>query len=428
MIRAGLLCLLWLPAPLHAEDLPDPLPLDYALSQANNQDQADWLQALAQSQGALASKQAVAADSALTADINLSASLLEPSPISPAQSGQDYAGILTIQKKLYDFGLTDKAETSADIEHQAYEKYQTYVQQQRRLDIARKFFDVILSDLKYAWDNEAMAIAYVQYNNAKDRHELQQISDVDLLNLEDQYEQVRYRRYQSEMLQRKTRNNLAEAMHRPGELPSQLVRPYIKPPQQALPGYQQLLQQALDNNGLLQRLQAQVRAADLRLQAARQTFRPRLDAQVKAGTYSRELSSHDRWRAGISLTIPLLDSESVMAESSRQRSRWLELRGMLEQSKSLIRQRVLALRQTINLQQTRIKQLQTTLAAKELALDKNRALYEMEFKTDLGDAMVAISEVRYQQGQAEFNYLLAWMELDLLTGKPVQPQPLVSEP
>lgn len=428
MIRTGLLLCLWLPLPALAADLPEPLTLDAALSQAQNREQGDWLQALARTEGALADKQSVDADSAITANINLSASLLEPAPLSPDQSGQDYTGILTIQKKLYDFGLSDKAQTSAEIEHQAYEKYQDYVLQQRRLAIAKQYFDVILSDLRYAWDNEAMAVAYVQFNNAKDKHELQQMSDVDLLDLEDEYEKVRYRRYQAEMQQRQARMKLAEAMQRPGELSSQLKRPAIKPAQLQLPDYDTLVQQAMAHNGLIQRLQAQVQAADLRLEAARQSFRPRLDAEVKAGAYSRDLSSNDRWRAGISLTIPLLESESVMADSSRQRSRWLELRGMLEQSKSLVRQRVLELWQTVSLQQTRIKQLKTTLAAKELALDRNRALYEMEFKTDLGDAMVAISEVRYQQGQAEFRYLLAWMELELLTGQPVQPQPLVSEP
>ena len=56
---------------------------------------------------------------------------------------------------------------------------------------------------------------------------------------------------------------------------------------------------------------------------------------------------------------------------------------------------------------------------RELALDRSRALYEMEATTNLGDAMVAVSEVRFKQAETDFQLALAWMELNLLLGQPV---------
>ena len=61
---------------------------------------------------------------------------------------------------------------------------------------------------------------------------------------------------------------------------------------------------------------------------------------------------------------------------------------------------------------------------RDLSLDKHRALYEMEVATNLGDAMVAISEVQFKQAEVDFNLALAWMELDLITGKGVQGESL----
>jgi hypothetical protein len=43
----------------------------------------------------------------------------------------------------------------------------------------------------------------------------------------------------------------------------------------------------------------------------------------------------------------------------------------------------------------------------------------MEVNTNLGDAMVAISEMRYKKAKAEFDLALAWMELDLVTSNQV---------
>ena len=54
---------------------------------------------------------------------------------------------------------------------------------------------------------------------------------------------------------------------------------------------------------------------------------------------------------------------------------------------------------------------------RELYLDRSRALYELEVKTDLGDAMTEITAVNLDRARAEFAWLMTLAELDALRGR-----------
>ena len=55
---------------------------------------------------------------------------------------------------------------------------------------------------------------------------------------------------------------------------------------------------------------------------------------------------------------------------------------------------------------------------RDLYLDRSRAIYEMEVKTDLGDAMVRLSEAQLADARNRFARALAWERLKVLTGGP----------
>ena len=52
----------------------------------------------------------------------------------------------------------------------------------------------------------------------------------------------------------------------------------------------------------------------------------------------------------------------------------------------------------------------------ELALDKNRALYELEVQSDLGYSMVNFSSAERKVVQTGFDIALAWAQVDALSG------------
>ena len=397
--------------------LPDPLSFQQALSYASDMNHPDLLQAESVLEQATSELSAARSATDFTADLILEAAYIEPSAIAYDQGNDDHLARLSINKQLYDFGQSDLKIDSAENDISAVKTHVKYLTRKRQISLARRFFDVILSDLKYAWDNEAMAIAYVRMDRARESHALEKISDVELMEMEDRYEEVRYQRYVSETAQRASRALLAEALNRPGDLPSNLTMPSLQLHKNELPEYEALLKSAMEQNQQLHLLRTQVESTSNRMQAARMQTRPTLNAELQVSEYSQEAGSNDKWRAALNLKIPLLENESMKAQISRYRSQWLKLRAMLAREENRVRHRVLELWQNIRLLNTRREQMLSKMDFRELALDKNRALYEMEVSTNLGDAMVAISEVRYRQAKTDFELTLAWMELKLLLGE-----------
>lgn len=118
----------------------------------------------------------------------------------------------------------------------------------QRLEIMQRFFDVLLADLSFARDNEAMAVAYVQLDRARVRAELGQFSPLRVAELDAQYQQIRRQRAASEASQRLTRARLAQALGRPESLPSQLELPTLPAEDLSVPSLESVVQNANAKN------------------------------------------------------------------------------------------------------------------------------------------------------------------------------------
>ena len=62
------------------------------------------------------------------------------------------------------------------------------------------------------------------------------------------------------------------------------------------------------------------------------------------------------------------------------------------------------------------EQMQAQQNYRELSLDRSRALYELEVRTNLGDSMVRVTEAERHAVLTDFNIALAWEKMDVLTG------------
>lgn len=87
-------------------------------------------------------------------------------------------------------------------------------EQQQQLLVMRRFFDVALADMVAARDNEAMAIGFIDFDRASTRQELGQTSELDVAELETEYQRIRTRTLSSQAMQRSARSLLAIAMNR----------------------------------------------------------------------------------------------------------------------------------------------------------------------------------------------------------------------
>jgi hypothetical protein len=135
----------------------------------------------------------------------------------------------------------------------------------QRLEILERFFDVLIADQGFSSSNEAMAIAYIQFDRGNIRRDLGQFSELKAAELTASYQAVRQRRAAAEAGQRLTRGLLAQALNRPDTLPRELVLPKLPPPPAALPDLRAVIGAAEAGNPALGRLKAAADAAGARL-------------------------------------------------------------------------------------------------------------------------------------------------------------------
>ena len=398
--------------------LPTPLTLD-AVMRSVDQTHPDLLVAQARIQ--VNNARLLQADSAygFRAFILGEARYIEPSPIALDQSQDDSRISLVAQKRLYDFGRTANAEKAAMADVKSSEwSYQNAINQYR-IAIMESYFKVLLADLQFIRNNEAMSVAYIDYDRMQMRNELGQRSDIEVLESQSNYQKVRRELYASRSMQRNTRSQLANMLNRPGELVADIVEPKLPDIDRPIPEVEVLQEQALTNNPMLMALRAQVEAAEKRLAAARSGSRPTLAGEAQVSEYSRTAGNYNEWEASLILNVPLLNGGKVKADVAQQQAEVIRLKAELRKAEMDVQQAILDNLQMLDTLKVEREEMKALLDYRDLYLDRSRALYEMEVKTDLGDSMVEVSEARLKFARAKFTTALTWARLDALLGNEV---------
>lgn len=424
-VLAVMLSWLWAGEALSApqqqpQPLPEPLTLEHALSLADEPHPA-LVEAQAELERAEAARQRVAADNGIQAALESRLQWVEPSSVSPKRDHDDHLIGVSVRKRLYDFGRTEARLSAADAEVKGQELLYADARTQRRLDIMGAYFDVLLADLRYARDNEAMAVAYVELDRLRDRREQGQVSDIEVLEAETAYQEMRRRRYASDVRRRSTRAQLALLLNRPGMLSANLVDPQLARLDRELPAVEELQQLALAQNPQLQALREQVEAARQRVQAARAGKYPVIDGALEAAEYTRELGSSDALRGGVTLRVPLYTGGAIDSEIARRRAELKGLAARLAAREMQVRQAALELWQEVYVLRAQQDQARVTLDYRDLYLDRSRALYELDVRTDLGDSMVQFSAARLLQAETRYRLALTLGRLEALLGRVVAP-------
>lgn len=400
------------------EPLPEPLTLDHALSlvEAPHPDLATSRAAL---EAAEARRLGAAATNDFAADLTLDARWVEPPDVATyPDEHNDSRALLTVRKELYDFGRTRNSVEAAEAGVRASEWLLREAEARRRLDIMRRFLDVILADITFERETERMATAFVAMDRARDRNELGQVSDIDLLQLEDEYQATRMSRQAALTNQRATRSLLAQALGRPASLPSRLLPPMLPGNDAELPDYETLLAVAQRNNPRLLAAREALADSRQRLAASRAERRPSLRSELTAGAYEQEFGSRQPFVASLVLDVPLYTGDRVNAAVAAARAGFNRSQADLERTDYWLRQQLLETWQEIQTLRAQREQALVRRDYRDLYLDRSRAQYELEIKTDLGDAMVQQSDARLLTHRTEYELALAWERLAWLTGEP----------
>lgn len=395
--------------------LPEPLTLELALNLIDQQ-HPDLRLVNADLQFSNSSLQQALSANDLTISLNASARWIEPSALASNQSNEDHRSSLFVNKTLYDFGRRS-SQIDAESQNVLSQNLQYLNAHQRQyLTVMKRYFDVVLADLLFYRYNEEMAVSYIRFDRIQIRAKLGQFTEVDVAKKEMEYQRIRRLRTQSENQQRVTRSLLAQSLNKPNNLPATVAKPDIQEISRKLPDIDELQEIVRKNNPMLRALRAKLLAAKNNVKFAHASDNPTLTGGFEAFGYSRETASSDKWRAQVTLDVPLWTGNKTDAAIAKAKSAVYKVEAQLSQQEFLVQQQVLELVLGLKTLKVKYDEVLSGMNFSELALDKNRALYELEVQSDLGYSMVDFSSAERKVVQTGFNIALAWAQLDALSG------------
>ncbi len=415
-----ILLLLHLTAMASEYSLPEPLTLKYALSKASLTESPEIMNYSAQRQMALADQDLAISEQGVFAEINGRLRYVDPSNIVPASETNDSKISLDIYKRLYDFGRTS-ANIDASKAHLASVEslYSDYVSK-RKVSILQAYLNVLLADIIYDHANEAMSVDFVLLDKIRSRFELKQISDIELLKVENDFRKSRRERTQALSDQRLTRHRLAQLIS-PGQLSNKLDKPDLEQlhslsVSRELKDIELLYEIAHKQNPRLIASQHELESMRLKLNAFQAEKYPVFSLNLQAADYARELGSSDKYRAGIHVRVPLYQAGQEDARIKRATGELIRLEAEKLQLQYDLEQQILELWLKISDLQQQSSDPDFTMDYRDLYLERSRALYELEVTSDLGDAMVELSQAQLFKAQTFFELAVSWAKLDSLLG------------
>lgn len=328
---------------------------------------------------------------------------------------------LNARKTLLDFGRQQAGSSAAEQEREARSLQLLDTRAQRRLALMTRYFDVLLADMQDAADTEAQAVAYVSWDNAKDRQALGQLAQWELSELEARYYDAQSRRNDVRRGLREKRMALGAAMNLPGTVLDDLVDPKLPGNERELPEFDVLLADVLAGNPRLVAQKQLLAAASYRLNGVRADNRPSIEFEAEAAAWSRDALTRDDLRAGFNFVWPIWQGGRADARMSREQARFHELQAQHDKMVMDLRQSLLGLTEEIQyLRQTARRNAEMNATYRDLSLEKARAEYELELKTNLGGSMAETQYAQLKRRAVEYRLALAWARLDALTGGPRQ--------
>ena len=428
--RSGLLllCTLLMASPMLQADssstvpLPTPLTLVDALSLANDS-HPDLRIAWANVSRAGIRLREVESSYGVNTLLELQPRVASSASVSGVDFEDDSRFGLVIRKRLSDFGRSASRLVAASASVRSEEAAYQVRRNLHVLEVMDKFFAVILADLAYQAHDESMTVSYFRYKRLADRQaSFQQYTDMEVAERELAYRRAYVKRLRSDLARRQARNSLALALGRPGELSADLAMPDLTVyARQEIPDYHELVDRVISTSPTLEVLRHRIEAAQASVDAVRKADFPVLSAEFEAWEYTDNTSANrDRFRANLKFVLPLFGSTGTkdvrLAEAHNVLFR---LQSELTSAEYVLRDRVLELLHGLEVNRAQ----EVAAAAHEeyrgYYQDHSRALYELELRSDLGNAQAKAAAAMLESTRVRFQRALLWTELDGLLGRPL---------
>jgi len=406
-------------ATVKAEALPNPLTLKQALLYVTS---SHPNVSLADARLANAKSKKLQVDTINNIDAYIELAPYAAIPSTDDDFTNDSFARLSVSKTLYDFGYSASLEDSAEEAIYSQQLLASATRNQQYIAIMQRYFNVIIADLYFAATDEKMTSLYVKYDKLLERHALGMVSDVILLEAERIYREAADLRKAGEKNQFTSRQRLAIALNRPEDIPVDLIRPDLPRLEQSIPELDDLLSTALKGNLTIAALQHAVLADKAALEAAKQEYGPTLVAGLELNEYERDLRGRNTASVGFSLRVPFANGNRTQAKTAGIVSQLSASQARYDQAKYVLRQQLSDLISKLEVLKFKRDTDRKRLDSRGLTLDKNRARYELEMQTTLGNSMANYTEAEWQSAKNDFEIATIWAQIDTLTGKKLYQQ------
>ncbi len=326
---------------------------------------------------------------------------------------------LLVNKNLYNQSniiKTDSAKAELDIIKQQLIKEKI----QQEIIVTEIFFSVLLSDLKHQAIVEKLAIFAVKENRIKDKYELSvpETADLDLLAAKNNTQLVLTELNNVEAKQITTRANLARIIGL--DFDNDLDE--LKTPELAkymvfvTKDFKDIKNKIINNNLNIKINNNNITNIKNTIKAERNNKEIKLNSYLKIGhNSSSENNINGDWKVGIIFNMPFGSNIQSIAVD-RLNIILHQQQNLLQQQENTLVQQALELWYKLKTLKQQQSSLAVQLEYRDFYLERARANYELDLKSDIGDAMYKYTNTEYLIAKTNFNIIIIIKKLKLLTG------------
>ncbi len=416
-------CVIALPLSGHSsEPIEEPLSLSTALEFAH---QTHPLSRAFELDSELAEQMHRQLKSGNRLEVNL---LATPQRVDRAAQGtsnslDDSSTSIQLNYPLYDFGRRDAAVNQAAVSLELAQGAFDHNLQQRRIDIMRRFFNVLISDLDYGVKNEKMTLAFLRFNRYSEELEMFEAhAEVDVLELEVVYRDTFHTRQQAGIEQMGSRRLLGLAMGLPEYVPRDLQLPDLSEyVEREVPEFEVLLEQVLGSSHAMKAAQLDVQWAQWALTASEKRYMPSVNARLEAIDWKQNTGSRNSAAIGLQIRVPLVSDARKAIDRETARIGVERAEARVAQVNHELQTRVFELWKALRLHHVNLTAARVRLDYRDQYMDRARSRYELEEVADIGNAQAEQLNAYLELKRVEFDLTLAWAEMDVLRGMTVFP-------
>ena len=396
------------------EALPNPLTLQQALLMAK-ETHPQRLLANDQLEQARMRREIRAADSGFKVNLELKPQIVKLST-DGSITGDSYLQ-LGVSKTVYDFGYLAAVDDAMSAEVRKFEHQYRQAQLQHQLEVMQAFFNVILADMRYTFENEEMSQLYVKYARLRDQHELGMLDEVAMLQAKNRYQEQLDIRNRSDTDRHFSRQHLALKLDRPQQLPQELVTPEYMQQGVNVPDFDETYKLLVGNNLLLLAMQENVNALQKQYQAEKNRYAPKLSIQFSFNQYERELAARSDLNAGLLLDVPLYLGGKKPATRNLAYQQYLAGRHQLQLTEYDLREKLLKLVHRLEQLKTELRTANERIQYQDRKLDRQRGFYELEIQATMGSSMADVTRAQWLLNKVLFDIMLTHAQLNVLLGR-----------